>query len=293
MDGRVAGDANVNVRRWRLDSPGAAVVLAGLSLLALVADFALQILTDEVSWSSSDIANSVTYVAFAFAFTAVGVVVARREPRNPMGWLLIGVALAIELGTLGSDYAYLDYFLHHGRLPLGHVAALLSASWEFLFALVPLIILLFPDGRVGSRWRWPLRAYLAMFAAFIATGTLSVAVADFSLRTPIDSSGNLVGLNHPGGGDVWFAAAKVSFVAAFVLLAITSIVYQVRRYRRARGERRQQLKWLAAGAASASPAWRSAPRGQRLELARQRPVHRRAGRAAAQHRRGHPALPAV
>jgi hypothetical protein len=154
MDGPLTGAADVTGRRLRLASPGVAVALAELSLVALVAVFALEILSDQISWSSSDIANSVSFVTFVLAFTAVGVVVARREPRNPMGWLLIGVALAIEMLNVGTNYAYLDYTVHHGTLPLGEVAALLTASYQVLIMMVPLIILLFPDGRLGSRWRW-------------------------------------------------------------------------------------------------------------------------------------------
>jgi hypothetical protein len=247
MDGPLTGAADVTGRRLRLASPGVAVALAGLSLVALVAVFALEILSDQISWSSSDIANSVSFVTFVLAFTAVGVVVARREPRNPMGWLLIGVALAIEMLNVGTNYAYLDYTVHHGTLPLGEVAALLTASYQVLIMLVPLIILLFPDGRLGSRWRWPLRAYLAVVIVVIGAGTLSVAVADFSLRTPVDGGGNLVGLKQPSGGNAWLVPARFGFAAAFVALVIASIVYQLRRYRRASGERRQQLKWLAAG----------------------------------------------
>jgi hypothetical protein len=247
MDGPLTGAADVTGRRLRLASPGVAVALAGLSLVALVAVFALEILGDQISWSSSDIANSVSFVTFVLAFTAVGVVVARREPRNPMGWLLIGVALAIEMLNVGTNYAYLDYTVHHGTLPLGEAAALLTASYQVLIGLVPLIILLFPDGRLGSRWRWPLRAYLAVFIVVIGAGTLSVAVADFGLRTPVDGGGNLVGLKQPSGGNAWLVPARFGFWAAFVALVIASIVYQLRRYRRAGGERRQQLKWLAAG----------------------------------------------
>ena len=247
MDGPLTGAADVTGRRLRLASPGVAVALAGLSLVALVAVFALEILSDQISWSSSDIANSVSFVTFVLAFTAVGVVVARREPRNPMGWLLIGVALAIEMLNVGTNYAYLDYTVHHGTLPLGEVAALLTASYQALIVLVPLIILLFPDGRLGSRWRWPLWAYLALCIVVIGAGTLSVAVADFSLRTPVDGSGNLVGLNHPRGGNAWLVPAQFGFGAAVVALVIASIVHQLRRYSRASGERRQQLKSLAAG----------------------------------------------
>ena len=232
--------------RFRLVSPTAAVVLGGCSLLSVPATYVLQDLGDQLPTSSSDVTNSVAGVVFVLAFTAVGVVVARREPRNTMGWLLIAVALALQAGNVGSAYAYLDYTLHHGALPFGHVAVLLAAAWVLALGLLPLVILRFPDGRLGSRWRWPLRAYLAL-AALVIAGTLGVVFADFSLRSPVDGGGNLKGLSHPGGGNAWFGPVQPLGLAACVLLVLAAIGYQVRRYRRAAGERRQQLKWLAAG----------------------------------------------
>lgn len=234
--------------RLRWASPTTAAVLAVLSLLSLVATFAIQILIHQLSSSSADVADSASGIVFVVAFTVVGFVVARSQPRNPMGWLLLALALSVQAGTDGSGYAYLDYTVHHGSLPLGRVAVLLSPAWDYVFVLLPLIILLFPDGRLGARWRWPLRAYLALGAIFVA-GTVSVAVAAFGLRTPVDTSGNLAGINDPSGGNTWFGPIQTLVYAACVLLVLVSVVYQARSYRTASGERRQQLKWLGAGAA--------------------------------------------
>jgi hypothetical protein len=92
-----------------------------------------------------------------------------------MGWLLLAVALSIELGTFAPAYAYLDYGKRHGSLPLGPVAVLLSGIWIFAFML-PLAILLFPDGQLGRRWRWPAGMYVALGGLLVAV-TLKVAVA--------------------------------------------------------------------------------------------------------------------
>jgi hypothetical protein len=123
---------------------------------------------------------------------------------------------------------------------------LLSGAWSYGFLIVPLIILLFPDGRPGPRWRWPLRAYLAVSAVFIA-GTLSLAVADLRLRVPVDGSGNLIGINQPTSANSWFAPLFYAGFGSCFLLAIAVVVHQTLRYRRATGERREQLKWLGAG----------------------------------------------
>jgi hypothetical protein len=98
----------------------------------------------------------------AGSFTAVGLVVARRHPRNPMGWLLAAIGILILLTITGGYYAVLVYRLGY-RLPLGPLALMLDLLWEPELLLLPLVILLFPDGRLPSRrWRWTLEAYLAV-----------------------------------------------------------------------------------------------------------------------------------
>ncbi|HVC84852.1 MAG TPA: hypothetical protein VNC12_06335 [Solirubrobacteraceae bacterium] len=262
--GRGTGHAQPRRGRVRLASPTTATALGVLALTSLFATFPLEIALHQFS-SSSDLLQGATWVFFGLSFTAVGVVVARREPGNPLGWLLLAATLAIQLSSDAAAYARLDYAFRHGALPLGRVAVLLSPAWAYGFVLVPLIVVLFPDGRLGPRWRWPLRAYAAVLAVFVA-GTLSVAAAAFRLRVPVDSGGNLVGLNHPSGGTAWFGPVQdVGFISV-ALLAIASVVYQVRSYRRASGERRQQLKWLSSGAVTCAVflliivAWSSAPR---------------------------------
>ena len=230
----------------RLATPTAAAILGFVALASAIGVVVMEFVEPGAGspFGAANVLSAVMGFAFALSFIAVGVVVARRQPSNPMGWLVIGVSLAIQLGSFAPAYAYLDYHSHHGALPFGQVAVLLSGMWICGFMFLPLIVLLFPDGRAGRRWRWPLRIYLAIWTILIA-GTLSLAVSDFSLRMPVDAGGNLAGLNNPVG---WFGAVfKVGFVFC-VVLAVVAVVHQVRAYRRASGERRQQLKWLGAGA---------------------------------------------
>jgi hypothetical protein len=248
VNGRVSGGADASSGRLRLASPATAAVLGVLSLLSAVLLVVLEFLVPEVASPTGTVSvvAGVAWFVFGVTFTAVGVVVARREPGNPMGWLLIGEALAVQVGSDAPAYAYFDYKTHHGALPLGPLAVLLSGAWSYGFLIVPLIILLFPDGRPAPRWRWPLRGYLTVAAVFIA-GTLVLAVADLRLSVPVDGSGNLIGLNQPTSVNSWFAPLfYAGFLSCFVL-SIAVVVYQTRRYRRASGERRQQLKWLGAG----------------------------------------------
>ena len=55
-------------------------------------------------------------------FGLVGMIVAWHQPRNPMGWVLLGVTFFLVLSSLGDAYAYVDYRLHGGRMPLGWLA---------------------------------------------------------------------------------------------------------------------------------------------------------------------------
>jgi MFS family permease len=188
------------------------------------------------------------------AFGGVGLIVAYRQPRNRLGWLLLGLLFLLELfGTSGS-YAVLDYRLGHHGLPLGPVAVVLAnTAWLPALALVPLIILLFPDGYLPTpRWRWAVWAYAGLVAclAVVAGANAIAPVVGHDIR--IDASGSLTSSGQlPGwlaNPPVWF---DVFVVAGLVGIVLSAVGRQVLSWRGATGERRQQLKWLAFGAAVA------------------------------------------
>ncbi len=102
-------------------------------------------------------------VAIWVAFGLVGVIVAWHQPRNPMGWLLMGLTFLFALEALGAEYSIFDYRLHGGRLPLGWLAVLLTPLWAPACVLGGLALLLFPDGRIlSSAWKPLLWAYSSL-----------------------------------------------------------------------------------------------------------------------------------
>ena len=116
------------------------LVIAAIPLAGLVHEFTI-----------AEFGPTVVVMASA----SVGVVVAVRQPRQPMGWLLISIAAFFAASIDASFYSLLDYRMHHGTLLLGAVAVLLQPSWAPTIVLLGLTILLFPDGRLPSRrWRW-------------------------------------------------------------------------------------------------------------------------------------------
>jgi hypothetical protein len=218
-----------------------ASALGVLVLLLAVAVIPLSLLARQ------DLLGNAAELAIGLPMCAVGFLVARRQPRNPIGWLL----LVVPVGVLGSldagPYSVLVY--RHGyRLPFGSAALLLqSAYFMVLFLALPLVLLLFPDGRLpSSRWRSVLWCYLALSTGLVAAAYASVLVA--GLR--IDASGGVAAIDHPSGPTAWLAYLGPIFLplAAFWLAFVGRLAVG---WRRASGDRRQQLKWLMAGCAAA------------------------------------------
>ena len=233
------------VGRFRPASHAAALVLGGLVLALLVAQVPLSDMAHSPNLSGAASAAGVLTLA------GVGLVVAWRQPRNLMGWILLGGAVFLGLNNDASLYTVLVYRLGH-QLPLGAVAVLLQPSWAPGIVAFGLAILLFPEGQVPSRrWRWVLAVYLVVGASWMA-GTVVFSVgAIIAHHVQVDSGGNLLVLAHPTGGAAWWGVVQNLFFLVLGVSWLASLGSQVLTYRRSAGERRQQLKWLMSGAAIA------------------------------------------
>jgi len=173
-------------------------------------------------------------------FGIVGYIVAVRQPRNPLGWILLGLAFFFTLATDGGAYAVMAYRQGY-RLPFPRIAAFLAAFWEWLIVLAPLAIGLFPDGRLTRGWRIAVGGYVVVASALLLWTTWTDIGAVGAAHVRIDSSGEFPSADRSPG------AAGLPFVILFVGYCVAFIVKQVRAYRRSTGDERQQLKWLALG----------------------------------------------
>jgi hypothetical protein len=239
--------ADVPVSRARLASLISAGIVFAFTLAAGAASLPLAVLARQAA--GNVVIFNAAVALLAIVLGGVGLVVARHQPGNPLGWLLLGSGLSFILGIDAQFYATLAYRLHPGRLPLGWAAVLLNAAWAFAFILLGTAVVLFPDGRLPSRhWRWPLRIYLTVSAvwASFAVAILVAAISGHHVR--IESGGDLSIVDHPTGVAArWGAVTQVWFVVLVSCLA-AAVVQQAAGYRRANGVRRQQLKWAASGA---------------------------------------------
>jgi hypothetical protein len=235
--GPVPATTEVVARRFMVASSTIAVVLVVLAVLLAAASVPLYALTHQ-NWQLNGGQN----IAVAVLFSAVGLVIVRRQPRNAIGWILLTAPAGLQLLPAdAASYALLAYRLGH-RLPFGAVALLLEYSWAPAIALLGLAILLFPDGRLPSpRWRPVLWSYLAVVGCY-AGGTYALAANALTARhVRVDSGGGLAAISS-----ATFYWLIFPVLAAFLL---SFVLAQVLNWRHSSGERRQQLRWLMSGTA--------------------------------------------
>jgi signal transduction histidine kinase len=180
-----------------------------------------------------------TVMVFLLAFATVGALVASRVPGNPIGWLLLGSALAYTLaaaatGSSGSGSGSPAWYLV--------VADLASQPlYNAGLALGFLTLLLFPTGSLPSRrWRWAGWLVGAGWLLFTIGQTFGPArLPDFPAPNPAavaGSAGKVLGALQAG---------EVLAIAGGVLACISLIV----RFRRSEAVVRKQIEWLAYAAA--------------------------------------------
>jgi hypothetical protein len=231
-------------RRW----PAAlAWALAGLTVLTLVSAFWLAELVWSTGWeprASNAIVGAVVLVTVSAA--TVGGVLASRRPRHPVGWLLLGVGLALPVSLLVQSYVDYGLLARPGSLPaarylVGFSNGTVGIVW---LSCAGFVLLLTPTGSLPSpRWRW-----WARVAAAAPVVTVLGAVVQPDPLAP-DHLGN------PLAVPALARVLQVPRVAGMVIVLVSLLVGAgslVVRFRRARGTERLRLRWLALAAACAS-----------------------------------------
>ena len=221
----------------------AAGVLLGLVVLSASAGTVVLDQLVHSTGTGGPLVESLSVAAAAIPATAVSTLLAVRRPANPIGWLLFGILIVLIMPT--SEYNILAYRLHPGGIPLGWVSVVIAQCWPLFLFMVAVLLWVFPDGKLpGGRAR-PVATVLIVSGLLIAIATSTsgmVTVARGDVR--VDADGNV--LNLPGGG---YTILYIAIMALSLTAWLAWIVVQFPTYRRADGERRQQLKWLYSGAA--------------------------------------------
>jgi len=231
------------VSRWEpAGRPRLAWWLCASSLLLMAAGLVLLGLSRHAQFPPSmDPWDEQALVILQFLGAPIlGGLIAARRPANVYGWLWCVIGLGVGLDAFARGYATYGLLVRHGALPGAMAAAwATNFTWILGLGLLPLVLLLFPDGRLPSRrWRPLAWLILALAVALPLEGALSPESLQPFLANPIGVTGGALGWLVQAFGQVGFPLFLATLPAAALALAL--------RFRRARGVERQQLKWFAA-----------------------------------------------
>jgi len=230
-------------RRW---PAWLAWALAGLTVLTLALSLWLGGLVWSTGWEPRPATATLgAVILVTVSAAAVGALVASRRPRHPVGWLLLGVGLALNASLLVQ--AYVDYGLlaRPGALPGARYLAGFAYSTALIWvSCAGFVLLLTPTGSLPSpRWRW--------WARLAAAAPVVMVLGSVVQPDPLapDYHGNPLAVPALARVLAVPAVAGVVVVPVSLLVGAGSLVV---RFRRARGVERLQLRWLALAAALAA-----------------------------------------
>jgi hypothetical protein len=228
---RRGGRLTPRAAAWTAWSLWAVVVVLTVSAMILV------VVTRSVPHAPSDQWQLVWLrMSQDLAFTTVGLIIASRRPANPLGWLLLAFGLSLSANESLRAYAEYTLFYRPGSLPAGlFIAWVATWIWAFIFPILPFVFLLFPDGRLPSR-RWRPFAWVAGLVNGL-----------FALMVPFRAGGleYFPAIPNPVGIPALTEAVfQLWAFVTFIIILLATISLPVR-FRSARGDERQQLKWVA------------------------------------------------
>jgi signal transduction histidine kinase len=228
-----------------------------LTILLAVADAVFVLAEHSSAIAPNPLARGFPALTLAVITGAtIGALIASRHPRHSSGWIFCALYLVLAMGVWLADYADLA-LSSGGQLAGGHATAWLANLVGIMpvFYLLSLLFLRFPDGRLpASRWR-----LLGLLGALtLVAFTVSEAVVTWPPGTAVLDTGK-----GPSGQTAAFTTVRSLAVALAVAVLAGAAGAMLARLRRARGDERQQLKWLAfaaalvAGTVAVAIAWRA------------------------------------
>ncbi len=181
----------------------------------------------------------INLAATALALSTVGALVASRRSENPIGWLLLSSGLLYAFMVSVGEYGAYALLTERGALPGGVLAAWLG-SWLYVLGgnLVLYSFLFFPDGRLPSP-RWRVAAWLVALAMCLDTAALALTPGTLHGFPGFENPFG-VGLLASPSGSIGLVTGVLSLAA--ILAPVAALIV---RFRRTRGDERQQIKWVA------------------------------------------------
>jgi hypothetical protein len=194
----------------------------------------------ELAWSQEGPAPS---VVAAVSAATVGAVLASRRPSHPVGWLLFGLGLSMQVHGVPQEYVADGLGGRPGSLPAaGYLIGFSHGTVVLWLSCASFVLLLTPTGKLPSpRWRWWARLTAVAAVVFL----LGSVVDSQPLSSQYPTIGNPLAVRAVAGLVEVVLPVVLVVVCLAVLVAAGSLVV---RFRRARGTERQQLRWVALAA---------------------------------------------
>ena len=218
--------------------------LAGaLGLVAVLASAGAVACCWAVGWTFDEALDAfvVSNLLIGLGFALCGTLIAWHRPSSALGWMYAVGGVCQTLSALAVPLAQL---LHDSGAATSLVRSVLTVAqwgWPVNITLIPLSLLLLPDGRLASpRWR-PLAVAVAVTAPLFV---LEVALGQ---QTPDDLPAPYLLLpeaTYDSLGWLWTLSE-----IRWVLSVLAGVVCLVVRYRTGSEVVRRQLLWLVAAAA--------------------------------------------
>ena len=177
----------------------------------------------------------------AFAYASVGWLLASIRPKNPIGWLFLGMgvvtAIQLPVTLLVAD-------AQQASTPVP--SATLTGAWLASSAHLPVVgilgiwaILVFPDGHLLGR-RWALAGVVAAIGAVVVSVAIALSPGGLlwypsltnTFAAPASATSDLLVVGITGG---------LLFVVGLLAAGVSMIL----RYQRSRERGRLQLRWIA------------------------------------------------
>jgi hypothetical protein len=198
--------------------------------------------------AGGDIFEFAAFLILGAPFAVFGALIASRQPGQPIGWLMLGVGLALSLAT-ASDGMVRLLLEHPAAISPGWPALISADAFRAFFLSVVATLLLVPTGRLPSRrWRVVAGAVWSLAALSIVLQLLPGSFSDWKeegIRNPI-------GVEALGGVLRPLDQIATGLTMILLLVSVASVAW---RFRGAQGVERAQLRWIAAAVVATAAMW--------------------------------------